>query len=76
MSFFRAKMLDLWKLKFYKMKETISKALIGGTGLTASFVADNAEFLDPSRITDIGSILVQIIIGISTLIGLFKRKKS
>lgn len=58
------------------MKEQFSKALIGGTGLTASFVAENVQFLDPSRISDIGSIIVQIIIGVSTLIGLFKRKKS
>lgn len=58
------------------MNEQISKALIGGTGITASIVAENAQFLDPSRISDIGSILVQIIIAVSTLIGLFKRKKS
>lgn len=58
------------------MKEQFSKALIGGTGLTASFVADNVQFLDPSKISDIGSVIVQIIIAVSTLIGLFKRKKS
>lgn len=58
------------------MNEQISKALIGGTGITASIVAEKAQFLDPTRISDIGSILVQIIIAVSTLIGLFKRKKN
>lgn len=76
MAFFGNKNLHLQKLKSYIMKQQISTTLIGGTGLTASFVADNVQFLDPSRISDIGSVLVQIIIAVSTLIGLFKRKKN
>ena len=69
------KFLHLQKQNPIIMSEQISKALIGGTGLSASVIATNVEFLDPSRISDIGSLIVQIIITISTLIGLFKRKK-
>lgn len=56
------------------MKEQLTKALIGGTGITASYITEQAATLNPAQITEVGSLVVQIIIGIVTLFGLLKRK--
>jgi hypothetical protein len=58
------------------MNDTLQKLLIGGGGITASKVAETTASLDPSTITEVGSILVQVLIAIVTLFGLFKKKKN
>lgn len=57
------------------MNTSLSKLLIGSSGIVASYVATKSESISPEQITQAGSIFVQIIIGIITLFGLFKKKK-
>lgn len=58
------------------MSETFQKLLIGGSGIAASNVAETVTSISPTEITEIGSIIVQVIIAIVTLLGLFKKKKN
>lgn len=55
--------------------ETVKNFLIGGTGVAGVELASN---IDPPGSTDtpeIIKVLIQIVIGIATLIGLFKKKR-
>lgn len=63
------------KPKRNNMNSTILKAGIGSLGIAASEVAANAETFSPENISNTGNILVQIVILISTLFGLFRKKK-
>lgn len=58
------------------MNTSFQKLLIGGSGVVASKIAETSSSLSPDQITEGGSLLVQIIIAVVTLFGLFKRKKS
>lgn len=57
------------------INEKISTVLVGGSGIAVSTLAENAAFLNPVAITEAGSLLVQILIGVVTLFRLFKKKK-
>lgn len=57
------------------MNSNIAKIVIGASGIGASEVASSISFFDPDSISTTGNILVQIVILLSTLFGLFKRKK-
>lgn len=57
------------------MKSKLIDLTIGGSGIALTEVIQNATVVDPTEVTAIGNILIQIVIGIVTLFGLFKRKK-
>ena len=57
------------------MNLQVQKMLIGGAGLAASKVAEQVALINPEVITEGAGLLVQILIGIVTLFGLFKKKK-
>ena len=57
------------------MNDSLQKILVGGAGIAGTEV-DVAQSLDPTTITDAGALIIQILIGIVTLFGLFKRKKA
>lgn len=54
----------------------IQNLVVGASGLGASEIAQDVIANSQDKASTITTIIVQIIIGISTLIGLFKRKKS
>jgi hypothetical protein len=47
---------------------------IGGLGLTE--VVQNADAISPDQITTAGNLIIQVLIAIVTIFGIFKRKKS
>lgn len=49
--------------------------IIGGTGIAASYGADAVVTAASAQPDGIVAIIVQIIIAISTLIGMFRKKK-
>ena len=57
------------------MKDSIFKLLIGSTGIGLTEVVASAPTFDPTIVTETANILVQIVIAIVTLFGLFKKKK-
>lgn len=57
------------------LKSKIVDATIGSSGIIATEIVQQASIVDPQEVTAIGNILIQIVIGIVTLFGLFKRKK-
>lgn len=57
------------------MKEEISTLITGGAGVTAVEVVPNLPFDQIGNAGGVVQILVQIIIGVVTLLGLFKKKK-
>ena len=58
------------------MNDKIHQFLIGASGIGLTEVVQNSTALDPSQITTAGNLIIQLIIGIVTLFGLFKRKKN
>ncbi len=57
------------------MNATINKILIGGSGIAGTQITGEVLPTDTTDIAGITQIVVQIIIGIATLFGLFKKKK-
>lgn len=57
------------------MKNKLIDIAIGSSGIGLTEIVQNASVVDPQEVTAIGNILIQIVIGIVTLFGLFKRKK-
>ena len=58
------------------MNYKISQLLIGASGIGLTEVVQTSTALDPSEITTAGNLIIQLIIGIVTLFGLFKGKKN
>lgn len=58
------------------MKDSITKLIIGASGISAIEVVERVTAINPEQIASGTSLVVQIIVAIATLIGLFKRKKS
>lgn len=56
------------------MDFNVQKLLIGGAGLVTSKTVEVATELNPETITEGAGLVVQILIAIVTLFGLFKRK--
>ena len=57
------------------MNDSINTAIVGATGLSGSVVApDLIASVSPDS-SNIINVVVQLIIGIATLIGLFRKKK-
>lgn len=52
------------------------KFLVGSAGATGVEVAQHIEIPTTTETKDIISIVIQIVIGIATLIGMFKKKKN
>ena len=52
----------------------ITTAAIGAAGFTASSLVGSTEAFDTSILTQAVEIIVQIIIAVVTLLGLFKKK--
>ncbi len=50
--------------------------LIGGSGITGIELIQNIDIPDVSESSKVVSTLIQILIGIATLVGLFRKKKS
>ena len=57
------------------MNDSIQKIVVGATGIAGTQVVEVAQNLDPTTITDAGGLIIQILIAIVTLFGLFKKKK-
>jgi hypothetical protein len=57
------------------MKEVLQKLVIGSGGLVTTELVQTAEMLNPEEITTAGNLIIQIIIGIVTIFGLFKKRK-
>lgn len=58
------------------MKNTLNTLLIGGSGIASSEILPVAVQAVPADIPNIVSVIVQILIGVATLLGLFKNNKS
>lgn len=58
------------------MAQNALKLLTGGTGIIATELVQNAPLVSADEIGVIGNLLIQIAIGIVTLLGIFKKKKS
>ena len=56
------------------MKSFVNSLLIGGSGIGASEVVQVVAENSQDKTSTIITIIVQIVIGISTLLGLFKKK--
>lgn len=54
----------------------VTTALIGGTGFGASELVSNVVMPNMEVASEATSIIVQIIIGIATLVGLFRKKRN
>lgn len=57
------------------IQEKITNALIGGSGVGASLLVDSASVPDVTDVQGVVSVIVQIIIGVTTLWGLFRKKR-
>lgn len=57
------------------IQEKVTSALVGGTGLGASFLIENANVPDVTEGSSLVSVIVQLVIGIVTLVGLLRKKK-
>lgn len=57
------------------MNDSISKIVVGASGVAASEVAQQAMVVVPTDINGIVNLVVQIAIGLVTLFGLFKKRK-
>lgn len=57
------------------MKSKMIDLFLGGSGVALTEVVQNTPPISPDEIGTIGNLLIQIAIGIATLIGIFKRKK-
>jgi hypothetical protein len=55
--------------------DTVRKVVIGGSGYIVSQVSDEVITLTAADIDTIVRILVQIIIGVATIYGIFKKSK-
>lgn len=56
------------------MRNTLVKLAIGGSGLIASGVTEQLTQINATQATEATSLIVQILIGIATLFGLFRKK--
>ena len=57
------------------MNINLEKLLIGTSSVAGIEVVNHVEIPSSSDVKDLISVLIQIVIGIATLIGLFKKKK-
>lgn len=57
------------------IREKITSAIVGGSGIGASFLVENAHIPDVTQSSSLVSVIVQLAIGIITLVGLLKKKK-
>ena len=57
------------------LKDTITKILIGGSGLGASEIAPQLLQATSPDVAGVTSVIVQLLIGIATLFGLLRKKK-
>lgn len=57
------------------MDATIKNLIIGGAGVVTSKGVEVATSITPNDITEGAGLVVQILIAIVTLFGLFKKKK-
>lgn len=57
------------------MRVKLLDATIGGAGVGASMLVENVQIPDVSQVSGIVSTIVQVVIGIVTLVGLFKKKR-
>lgn len=62
-------------LKSLLKMEKIRLLSVGTVGAIGTEIVQNAPMLDPNEITSIGNLIIQIVIGVFTLFGMFKRKK-
>lgn len=58
------------------MNDSVQKLVIGGAGVASSKGVEVVTSLDPNTITEGAGLVVQILIAIVTLFGLFKKKKA
>jgi uncharacterized membrane protein YphA (DoxX/SURF4 family) len=63
-----------FKSKIGLMRDTVT-AVIGGAGIGASTAVEHVANLNPTDLQSVLATVVQVIIGIATIIGLFRKKK-
>lgn len=56
------------------LKDTITKIAVGSAGIVSSEAVPNVIDTIVTQPSEVVSVIVQIIIGIATLFGLFKKK--
>ncbi len=57
------------------MNHKVIDTVVGGSGLGASFLVDSVNVHDVSQGSGLVSVIVQLAIGIVTLIGLLRKKR-
>lgn len=57
------------------MKHDVIKLTIGALGIGASEIAATTQGISPDEIGVIGNLVIQIVIGIATIFGIFKKRK-
>lgn len=57
------------------MKQSLSQLVIGGSGIAATEIVNQSANLSPDQITTAGNLIIQILIAVVTIFGLFKKKK-
>ena len=58
------------------MNSNFIKGAIGTVGMALTEVVQTTPALQPEEITTVGNIIIQIVIAIVTVFGIFKKKKS
>lgn len=71
----KTKVFVYLKPKSILMKSKLLDLAVGAGGIGAIETVDLVLPSDPAQITEIGGLIVQILIGLVTLFGLFKKKK-
>ena len=57
------------------MKTALTKLVIGSSGIGITEIVQNTLPSDPTNIVEISNIIIQIVVAIATLFGLFKKRK-
>lgn len=58
------------------MRNLALKFLVGSAGATGVEVAQHIEIPTTTEVKDIVSVVIQLLIGIATLVGMFRKKKN
>jgi hypothetical protein len=56
--------------------QKVTDTIIGAAGISSIEVVNQATMLDVSHVSTISATVIQIIIGIVTLLGLFRKKQN
>lgn len=57
------------------MNSKVANFITGVTGIAGTEAVQNAPPLQPEEITSVGNLIIQVILGIATLWGIFRGRK-